>query len=200
MLVYAFSDHQPTVLLSYRTDDVDAEFTESPAERVRAVYGTEPLGSTLADVVAAMESADDLLFDSVEQAHMDSWHRGRVVLVGDAAWCPCLYSGMGASAAMAGADFLGTVLQRHPDDIERALTEWERSLRPSMDYYQEYGIKQRPFSRNNEAELVRKTWSTSEPTGTRGSATAPSAARCAVADSPDTASVHSTVDGRGISA
>lgn len=64
MWVWAFADRDPTILLSYRTDDVDAEFTESPVERIRAVYGTEPMGSVLGDVVAAMESADDLLFDS----------------------------------------------------------------------------------------------------------------------------------------
>ncbi len=87
MWVWAFSDRDPTILFSYRTDDVDAEFTESPVERIRAVYGTKPMGPVLGAVVAAMESADDLLFDSVEQVRMDSWHRGRVVWVGDAAWC-----------------------------------------------------------------------------------------------------------------
>ncbi|MEU6782183.1 FAD-dependent monooxygenase [Nonomuraea angiospora] len=45
---------------------------------------------------------------------MDSWHRGRVVLVGDAAWCVTLYAGMGASSGMAGADLLGTMPARHP--------------------------------------------------------------------------------------
>jgi 2-polyprenyl-6-methoxyphenol hydroxylase-like FAD-dependent oxidoreductase len=37
-----------------------------------------------------MESTDELIFDSVEQVRLDSWHRGRVVLVGDAAWCPSM--------------------------------------------------------------------------------------------------------------
>ncbi|MFE1589282.1 hypothetical protein [Streptomyces sp. NPDC059402] len=44
---------------------------------------------------------------------MDTWHTDRVVLLGDAAWCLTLYSGMGASTAMAGADLLGTLLQRN---------------------------------------------------------------------------------------
>ncbi|WP_158842354.1 FAD-dependent monooxygenase [Saccharothrix deserti] len=145
MWVFPFSDHDPTVLLSYRTDDVDAEFTASPAERIRARYGPEPLGRTLDDVVAAMESTDELLFDSVEQVRMDSWHRGRVVLVGDAAWCVTLYAGMGASSGLAGAQLLGTMLARHPDDLERALTEWEAGLRPYIDYYQKDGIKKQTF-------------------------------------------------------
>ncbi|MEV1244371.1 hypothetical protein [Nonomuraea sp. NPDC049750] len=35
------------------------------------------------------------------------WHQGRVALIGDAAWCLILYSGMGASAGIVGAEMLG---------------------------------------------------------------------------------------------
>lgn len=145
MWILPFSDHNPTMLLSYRTDDVDAEFAESPAERIRATFGPEPLGHTLGDAVAAVESADELIFDSVEQVHLDSWHRGRVVLVGDAAWCPTLYSGMGASAGLCGAELLGTMIATYPDDLPRAFTEWERKLRPYMNLYQKIGVQQRTF-------------------------------------------------------
>jgi 2-polyprenyl-6-methoxyphenol hydroxylase-like FAD-dependent oxidoreductase len=71
MWVFAYRDHDPTVLLTYRTGDVDAEFLQPPAERVRSVFGPEPLGSTLGDVVEALESTDELLFDSAEQVVMD---------------------------------------------------------------------------------------------------------------------------------
>lgn len=142
---FPFFDRPPTALWSYRTDDVDAEFTAKPSERLRAVYGPEPLGQPLEEALAVLESADEFLFDSVEQVSLDSWHRGRVVLVGDAAWCPTLYSGMGVSAGLAGAEALGRVLQRHPDDLERALSEWERTLRPYMDYYQGIGVRNRSF-------------------------------------------------------
>ncbi|MCP2169097.1 2-polyprenyl-6-methoxyphenol hydroxylase [Goodfellowiella coeruleoviolacea] len=143
--IFPFADHDPTALISYRTDDVDAEFTEPPATRVRRAFGPQPLGRTLTEVVNALEAADEALFDSVEQVRMDTWHRGRVVLVGDSAWCVTLYAGMGVSAGLAGADLLGTVLERHPDDLARALSEWERRLRPYMEFYQLNGIQQRTF-------------------------------------------------------
>lgn len=53
----------------------------------------------------AVRAADDYPFGSVHQVEMPAWHTGRVVLVGDSAWSPTLYSGM------AGADPLGTSLQ-----------------------------------------------------------------------------------------
>lgn len=137
MWVFAFEDHDPTILLSYRTDDVDAEFTAPPAERVRAAFGPQPPGSTLGAVLDELERTDAPLFDSVEQVRLDTWHRGRVVLLGDSAWCVTLYAGMGVSSGLAGADLLGTMLERHPGDLERALTEWERGLRPYITHYQD---------------------------------------------------------------
>ncbi|MDH6243189.1 FAD-dependent monooxygenase [Mycobacterium sp. OTB74] len=155
MIVYPFKDHTPTALLTYRTDDVDAEFTEPPAVRLRKVFGGKPLGRLLTEVIEAFEVADQYLFDSVEQVHMDSWHDRRVVLVGDAAWCETLYSGLGVSSALAGPDLLGTMIDRYPGDLNRALIEWERQLRPYMHAYQRFGVKQRFFfSPDNWVELT----------------------------------------------
>ncbi|MCK2239792.1 MULTISPECIES: FAD-dependent monooxygenase [unclassified Crossiella] len=145
MWIFPFADHPPTVLLSYRTEDVDAEFTEPPVQRVRTVFGDKPTGRALGEALRAMEEADELLFDSVEQVKMDRWHDGRVVLLGDSAWCVTLYAGMGVSAGLAGADLLGTMLERHPGDLDRALTEWEAKLRPSIEYYQQNGLDQQAF-------------------------------------------------------
>ncbi|MEU5045045.1 hypothetical protein [Streptomyces griseorubiginosus] len=72
---------------------------------------------------------------------MPTWHTGRVVLLGDSAWCLTLYSGMGASSALAGADFLGTSLQRNRDNITRALREYDQRLRPFIATQQHLGCK-----------------------------------------------------------
>ncbi len=143
MWVFPFKDRPPTVLMSYHTDDVDAEFGRPVIDRVREVFGPEPAGPVLGAALDALESAEQVLFDSVEQVHMDRWHRGRVVLVGDAAWCVTLYAGMGASSGMAGADLLGTMLARRPHDVTRALAEWEQRLRPSIGYLQGNGMQMR---------------------------------------------------------
>ncbi|MBP2477897.1 2-polyprenyl-6-methoxyphenol hydroxylase-like FAD-dependent oxidoreductase [Crossiella equi] len=143
--IFPFKDHAPTAMLSWRTGDVDAEFTQTPVERVRAAFGPQAPGRALREVIAAMENTDEVLFDSVEQVRMERWHTGRVVLVGDSAWCVTLYAGMGVSAGLAGADLLGTMLARHPGDLPRALREWEAKLRPYVEYYQRNGIDQREF-------------------------------------------------------
>jgi 2-polyprenyl-6-methoxyphenol hydroxylase-like FAD-dependent oxidoreductase len=156
--VFPFSGGLQTVLLSYHTDDVDAEFKEPPAQRVRKAFGPEPTGRLLGEVLDALDTAEDLLFDSVEQTRMSTWHRGRVVLVGDSAWCVSLYAGMGVSMGITGADLLGTMLDHHPTDVRRALAEWEQSLRPHVDVFQQNGIDQRMFfvPANKKELAVRK--------------------------------------------
>jgi 2-polyprenyl-6-methoxyphenol hydroxylase-like FAD-dependent oxidoreductase len=144
MWVYAFADHDPTVLLSYRTNDVEAELSRPAAESVRAAFGAQP-PHILADVLDVLETSETVLFDSAEQVRMPAWHQGRVVLLGDAAWCVTLYAGMGVSAALAGADLLGTMLEQRPGDLEAVLTDWERGLRPYISFYQENAFADRGF-------------------------------------------------------
>jgi 2-polyprenyl-6-methoxyphenol hydroxylase-like FAD-dependent oxidoreductase len=134
--VFPFANHEPAVMLSYRSDDLAAEFQRPPAESLRRAFGPELLGPVLEGLIGQYERAEDTLFDTAEQVQMPSWHDGRVVLLGDAAWCLTLYSGMGVSTGMAGADLLATELQRHPDDLQQGLVAWEAQLRPAVETFQ----------------------------------------------------------------
>lgn len=136
--VFGFADHTPTVLFSFRTDDEDAQFDGRPIDKIRAAFGSEP-GPILEHLFTQFEAAEDSLFDSVHQVVMPTWHTDRVVLVGDAAWCLTLYSGMGASTGISGADLLGTTLARNPGNVARALREWEQRLRPFIEVQQRSG-------------------------------------------------------------
>ncbi|WIM90141.1 FAD-dependent monooxygenase [Candidatus Mycobacterium wuenschmannii] len=67
---------------------------------------------------------------------MPSWHRGRVVLVGDSAYCASPLSGRGTSLAMTGAWLLARALTEHPDDITAAFNQYERDQLPHVTYAQ----------------------------------------------------------------
>lgn len=132
---FAFSDRTPTMLLTYRTDDEDAQFERPPLETLEAAF--EGLDHpAVAHGLETLRTAPHYLFDSVHQVKMPSWHRGRVVLVGDSAWCLNLFSGMGSTAGLQGGAALGEALRDHPDDLDAALAAWEHRLRPSITTYQ----------------------------------------------------------------
>lgn len=156
--VFPFTDHRPTVLFNYRTDDEDAQFRRPPIESLRKAFGPEPTGPVLGNLLDQFEAADEFLFDSVHQVVMPTWHTDRVVLLGDSAWCLTLYSGMGASTALAGADLLGTVLQRNPGNPARALREWEMRLRPFIADHQKNGRRDLvSFVPQTDGDKARRT-------------------------------------------
>ncbi len=67
-------------------------------------------------------------FDSITQLHMDTWSRGRVTLVGDAAHCPGPVVGGSTSLAVVGAYVLAGELAQAGGDHERAYPAYEREI------------------------------------------------------------------------
>ncbi|WP_407689211.1 FAD-dependent monooxygenase [Mycobacterium sp. HUMS_1102779] len=82
------------------------------------------------ELVAAAVADPELYFDSVSQIQMPTWHRGRVVLVGDAAHCTSNLTGRGTSLALTGAWSLTQALRVHPGDVGLASEQYERNQRP----------------------------------------------------------------------
>jgi 2-polyprenyl-6-methoxyphenol hydroxylase-like FAD-dependent oxidoreductase len=80
------------------------------------------------ELLAGYLAADDAYFDSVTRIGMDSWSRGRVTLLGDAASCVSLF-GDGSSSAMEGAATLAASLNASPSDIATALMRYESAHR-----------------------------------------------------------------------
>ncbi|MFF0752548.1 FAD-dependent monooxygenase [Streptomyces sp. NPDC004267] len=76
-----------------------------------------------------MRHAPDFYFDSVAQVRMDSWTRGRVALVGDAACSPSSLSGMGSGLALVGAYVLAGELAAADGDHTVAFARYEAEMR-----------------------------------------------------------------------
>jgi len=77
-----------------------------------------------------MQTAPDLYFDAVSQIRMDTWSRGRVVLLGDAGYCPALLTGQGSTLAMMGAYILAGELNVALGDHQLAFARYEQAFRP----------------------------------------------------------------------
>ncbi|MGP8304475.1 FAD-dependent monooxygenase [Streptomyces inhibens] len=86
-----------------------------------------------------MRYATDFYFDSVGQVHMNTWSRGRVALVGDAAYCPSSLSGMGSGLALVGAYVLAGELAAAHGDHRVAFTRFEQEMRAYAEGCQKMG-------------------------------------------------------------
>ncbi|MFJ9818545.1 FAD-dependent monooxygenase [Streptomyces sp. NPDC101151] len=86
-----------------------------------------------------MRYAPDFYFDSVAQVRMETWSRGRVALVGDAAYCPSSLSGMGSGLALVGAYVLAGELAAARGDHCVAFTRYEQRMRAYAEGCQKMG-------------------------------------------------------------
>ncbi|MEV4061653.1 FAD-dependent oxidoreductase [Nonomuraea dietziae] len=133
--VISVGDGRNVAFFGYRSGHAHPD--EDAATELHRIYGD--LGWAVPEALAGLERADSVYFDTISQVVAPTWHRGRVVLLGDAAWCVTLFAGYGSSLAVGGADRLGTELDAHPGDIGAALTAWEKALRPEAERKQRLG-------------------------------------------------------------
>ncbi len=83
-------------------------------------------------ILAELEKTNEFYFDRVSQIRMNSWSRGRVALLGDAAFCPSLLAGQGSALAMAAAYVLAGELGRKDAVPDEAFQRYEELLKPFM--------------------------------------------------------------------
>lgn len=109
----------------------------SPHEPARhkeiLAQGMQGMGWKVPELVAKAMDVSDLYFDSVSQIRMPSWSKGRVALLGDAAFAPSFLTGQGTQLALTSAYILAGELKSAQGDHERAFGAYEDALRPLIE-------------------------------------------------------------------
>lgn len=98
-------------------------------------------GWRIAELLQEIEHSRNFYFDKLCQIRMPSWSKGRVVLVGDAAYCASPAAGMGGSLAIDGAAALGDAMRAAGDDYALAFRDYEKALRPFIDDVQAQAVR-----------------------------------------------------------
>lgn len=104
------------------------------------------------DILHELDCSDELYCDRVSQIRMDGWSRGRVALIGDAAFCVSLAAGQGSALAMISAYVLAGELARANGRYNEAFGSYEARLRDFI------GAKQRGAERFAAAFAPRTPW------------------------------------------
>lgn len=114
--VFVWSDNDPDVANENRLEVLHREFQDS----------SEAIATVLANA-----DPEDIYMDSLKQVVMQTWQKGRVICIGDAAHCLTLFSGRGAAAAISGA----TRLVKHIEQkgISEGLLSYEVEMRGIME-------------------------------------------------------------------
>ena len=116
--------------LSFRSAPLSYDRRDPAAQR-RVVAGRfAGVGWQVPRMLRAMDTADDFFLDSMAQVELESWSRGRAVLVGDAGYCPTPLTGLGTSLALVGAYVLAAELAAADGDHRAAFAGYDRVMRP----------------------------------------------------------------------
>jgi 2-polyprenyl-6-methoxyphenol hydroxylase-like FAD-dependent oxidoreductase len=84
-------------------------------------------------LIRAMHDSDDFYAEEYLQRRSDTWSHGRIVLLGDTAYCTSPLSGLGTSLALVGAYVLAGELSQHGNDLPTALAAYEATCRPMVE-------------------------------------------------------------------
>jgi FAD-dependent urate hydroxylase len=103
-----------------------------PKARVRELFG-----SFAAPVPAILDAMETVQVARTDEVVLDSWSRGPVLLVGDAAHATAPTLAQGAAMAFEDAVVLGEVLRATPGDIRTALRAYEARRRPRCEQVRE---------------------------------------------------------------
>ncbi len=135
--VYPIRRDRVATFFIHRADDERRDFSRAAAlEELTAIY--RGLGWVVPALLERAPHASSIYFDDVAQVVAPMWHRGRVVLIGDACQCVSLLAGQGASMAMAGAWVLAEELGE-AESVSLALARYQNRVRPSIEHKQASG-------------------------------------------------------------
>jgi 2-polyprenyl-6-methoxyphenol hydroxylase-like FAD-dependent oxidoreductase len=90
------------------------------------------VGGAAPRILAELGDGAQLYFSALGQVRAPTWSKGRIALLGDAAFCPATFGGSGTSLALIGAYVMAGELSR-TDDHRAALERYEQVMRRYTD-------------------------------------------------------------------
>jgi 2-polyprenyl-6-methoxyphenol hydroxylase-like FAD-dependent oxidoreductase len=119
------------VCLMFTTSLPDYDWRDTDGQKRIVAEHFADAGWQAPALLAALRDAPELYFDTISQIRLGHWSAGRVVLLGDAAWCTGP-GGNGTGHAMLGAYTLAGELALADGDHEAAYRRYEQLMRPPV--------------------------------------------------------------------
>ncbi len=114
-------------------------------------------------ILDALDSCGDFYFDRVSQIRMNPqeglWSKGRVILIGDAAFAVSLLAGQGSSLAMTAAYVLAGELHRAAGNYAEAFARYQERLGPFLLHKQKSALRLAgTFAPKSKFALSLRNW------------------------------------------
>lgn len=136
ILINAYQGKTDIIFWFYSENELLYDYRHTAQQRDIVLQQFAGQGWRTTELLAEVAAAGISYFDKFSQIKMPSWTKGRVALVGDAAYCASPAAGIGASLAMQGAAAVAEALVNHEGQVEPAFQEYNQALRPFIEEVQ----------------------------------------------------------------
>jgi 2-polyprenyl-6-methoxyphenol hydroxylase-like FAD-dependent oxidoreductase len=135
-------NNKTDIIFCFRSDtDIPYDYRNEAQQRAIMAAQFEGESWRSDELMEEVSNSKTFYFDKLCQIKMPSWTKGKVALVGDAAYCASPAAGMGGSLAIDGAAALADAMYGHKDNLALAFQEYNTSFRPFIEAIQEEAVK-----------------------------------------------------------
>ena len=127
---------ETTVLITFAASKPDSQRQPILSRRDMLLSALKGRGTIADRIISELDGVKDFYFGPMSQVQASTWSKGRLVLLGDAAYCPTPFTGKGTALALVGAYVLAGEINRC-STYNQAFQEYERILRPYAERSQQ---------------------------------------------------------------
>lgn len=141
VMLNAYNNKTDIVFTFFSESEIHYDYRDLDQQKRIVLTQFADAGWRTSELLEEAARCKNFYFDTFCQIRMPSWSIGRVALVGDAGYCASPAAGMGGSLAIVGATALADALLKHDGHFEAAFEEYEKNLRPFVDYVQAQAVE-----------------------------------------------------------
>ena len=136
VLLNAYNGKTDVIFWFFSENELPYDYRDAAQQRAIVQQQFTGQGWRTDELLAEVQEAGISYFDKFSQIKMPSWTKGRVALVGDAAYCASPAAGIGASLAMTGAATVADALAAYDGNFDLAFQAYNHKLRPFVEEVQ----------------------------------------------------------------
>jgi 2-polyprenyl-6-methoxyphenol hydroxylase-like FAD-dependent oxidoreductase len=133
IMLNAYNNKTDIIFCFNSEKEISYDYRNEEQQRKIILEQFEGLGWRNEELLEEVQRSENFYFDKFCQIKMPAWSKGRVALIGDAAYCASPAAGKGASLSVIGAAAVADTLQKHNGNFELAFAEYNKDLRPFIE-------------------------------------------------------------------
>jgi len=141
VMLNAYNNKTDIVLCFASEHEISYDYRNEAQQRKIISEQFAGQGWKIPELLEKVANSTSFYFDNICQIKMPSWTKGRVALIGDAAYCASPAAGMGGSLAIIGATALANAFQANNGDFRLAFRDYDEGFRPYIERVQADAVR-----------------------------------------------------------